>query len=177
MKIILINDKQIEIPTPIDKAINIERLETVPAVISKKAANKELAKLFLRFCASDDGGALFSEKSWNPSPYNVGHLKETNIPWHVSISNIHNNQYTTVFSASPSDYRKELGLGILYPWSGEVVSNRILETTYRASIYDDTTKVKTGEYSLFREKALAFQKNIVDHAKTQMVNNGWQVIK
>lgn len=154
----------------------VQSSTNVPAVISKKSANKDLAKLFLRFCASDDGGAMFADKSWNPSPFNVVHLKETNIPWHVSIANIYENQHTTTFTRGSTGYRKDLGLGILYPWAGDVVSNRILEVNYRASIYDDETKVKTGDYSHFRTKALAFQKNIVDHAKTQMVTNGWTII-
>ncbi len=148
-----------------------------PAVLSKKAQNKELAKLFLRFIASDDAGKVFAEASYNLSPWCANSFEDSELTWFKDLMAIYNNQYTSTFAQKdPRGFRRDLGLAVLYPWAGDVVSNKILEQNYKFSIYDDNTKEMKGNYSQYKEKAKIFQKNIVDHAYEMMTTNGWTVI-
>ena len=148
-----------------------------PAVLSKKAQNKELAKLFLRFIASNDAGKVFAEASYNLSPWCADAFEDSELTWFKDLMSIYNNQYTSTFAQKdPKGFRRDLGLAVLYPWAGDVVSNKILEQNYKFSIYDDNTKQMKGNYSEYKEKAKAFQKNIVDHAYEMMTTNGWTVI-
>lgn len=155
----------------------IDNVSGSPAVLSKKAQNKDLAKIFLRFIASNDAGKVFAESSYNLSPWSINAFENSELSWLRDLMDIYNNQYTSTFSQKDATgFRRDLGLPVLYPWAGDVVSNKILEQNFKFSIYDDNTKQIKGNYSQYKEKAKAFQKNIVDHAYEMMTTNGWTII-
>ena len=86
-----------------------------------------------------------------------------------------NNQYTKTFTGDATGFRKKLGVVIAYPWAGDILSSKLLESNYRFSIYDDKTKVKKGNYSDYLAPATIIYNNVYNHAKTSVENGSWKL--
>ena len=136
------------------KNINLEDVKTVcerrgitrirsacDLVVSEKSEKKDLANIFLRFCASEEAGQLFAKEARTISPYSYKVAVNSEYAWIKSASNVAMNPYLKLIDIAAQGTRKQLGVA-LFPNAGEFFSTGIYEQG--VTRYDDSLKLVKG---------------------------------
>ena len=149
---------------------------------------KEVAEAFLRFCASDEAGAMFAQNAYTTSPWNPGALKTSEIKYIASVANIMDNQHNVETSYDSREYRSALGLGSgVFPGLGEVWSTNFYEWAgagsprgdgvkdgdVGVSKYDDEGKLTAEGNAVYRRAGEAMAKFLYDNAYNQISKRAW----
>lgn len=137
------------------KNINLEDVETVcerrgitrirsacDLFISEKSEKKELASIFLRFCASEEAGQLFAKEARTLSPYSYKVATNSEYDWINSASNIAMNPYLQNIDCEEQGTRKKLAVN-LFPNAGQFFATTIYEQG--VTRYDDSLKLVKGK--------------------------------
>ncbi len=150
--------------------------ETVQSGIYVNASSevKDLAALFLRMCASVEGGQLIASKTLSSNPFALSY--ESNRYEFVNQSRaITNNRYFKGLRPEASGYRASIHPNFIntLPHTGLYVNLKIIEedvTIYKAE--NDGGYTKTGELAAYATAAQAMQKANYDDAKNNY-NDKW----
>lgn len=112
-------------------------------IISEKSEKKDLANIFLRFCASEDAGKLFAKEARTISPYSYNVPVESEYAWIKSSSNVAMNPYLQAIDNSAKGTRQKLSIS-LFPNLGEYFATGIYEQ--KVTRYDfNTLKLVKGK--------------------------------
>lgn len=140
-------------------------------VISEKSPKKELAKTFLRFCASEDAGKVFAKEAKTASPYSYKTPVDSEYEWIKSANRIVSNPYLTQIESKAKGTRKELGVS-LFPVMGEYFASKIYEQSI--SKYDESFNIVKSN-SIYMEAALDMLEAEYEYAKGQVDDGKWKV--
>ncbi|MBQ4097787.1 MAG: extracellular solute-binding protein [Clostridia bacterium] len=150
---------------------------------------KEVAEAFLRFCASEEAGALFAESAYTTSPWNTSALKDSDIKYIASVANVLSNRYNVETSYANKGYKLALGLGAgIFPGLGEVWSTNFYEWAgagsprgdgvkdgeVGVSKYDEEGKLIAEGNAIYRRAGEAMAKYLYDNAYNQVDKKGWR---
>ncbi len=141
--------------------------------ISQKSTKKDIAELFLRYVASNDGATIWSKEASTTSPYSIGKLSEE-YEWHKAVNAYSTNRYVSYFETEETGYRKQLGINIMF-YGKEHFAREIYNQM--KSIYDaDSLRIKDG-HSVANYKSWAddFADSIYDDAKYNVENKVWKL--
>ncbi len=144
------------------------------AFISEKSDKKDIAALFLRMCASEDGGALFARESRTGSPFAPAAGADSEYEWVRSARAIPNEKYAEPFTFRVSGYREKLGLTGYFPPLGSFPPNNLLED--RVTVYNDTTYAVVKERSVYADAAKTKVDSLVDEAKRNLETGIWKPV-
>lgn len=142
--------------------------------ISARSEVKDIAALFLRMCASTEGGRLIASKTLSSNPFALGY--ETNRYEFVNQSRaITNNRYFKGLRPEASGYRASIDPNFIntLPYTGLYVNLKIVEenvTIYRME--NDGSYTKTGDLTAYATAAQAMRKANYDDAKNNY-NDKW----
>ncbi len=143
------------------------------AYISEKSTKKDLAVLFLRYIASEDGALAFSVEANTTSPYSVGKLDGTKYKWLNSVNEITTNIYASSIVTKATGYRLKLGVTDMF-----YQKNALANLLYNEgkSIYNpQTLRVVSGmsrdSYQTWSDK---YMSDIYANAKTCVETKTWK---
>ncbi len=159
----------------------IVRGSTFPGlIISEKSKKKDISALFLRFCASNDGGKIFTVEARTTSPYSRGEKIESEYEWVKAQSVIASNPYYKEIVSTDSGwgYRTKLGVYGIFPspcMENAVILIDILKEKI-TKFSDDTLKIIKDD-SIYKNAAAAKIAYMTDAARTQLETGKWQVTK
>ena len=150
----------------------IARMNASPGlVISEKSPKKDLAKLFLRFCASEDAGKVFAEEAKTASPYSYKTPIDSEYEWIQSANRIALNPYLTQIESKNKGTRKKLGV-TLFPVKGEYFASDIYEQS--VTKYDEGFNIVKSD-SVYLNAAIEMLEAEYEYAKGQIDDGKWQV--
>lgn len=132
-------------------------------IISARSQVKDIAALFLRFCASEEGGRIIADKTLSTSPFCTSY-ESNRYEWVNSSRRIINNRYFWAKRPAATGYRRSLGASFVdfFPLTGTFVNIRIISDG--VTIYNsELNKVKTNE--TYNAAAKALQKSIYEDAR------------
>lgn len=146
------------------------------AVVSEKSTKKDLAALFLRFCASTEVGTIMSKSMQTGSPFAVGANSDSEYIYLKATSKITENPYFKQLISVNQGYRERLGPAGMFPSEGDVFVTKVYEaqiTTYDGSLS------RTGSDDLYKTAAYATVERIYQNAKENVEkgltgNGGWR---
>ena len=141
--------------------------------LSEKSTKKDIAALFLRFCASQDGGRIFAEQSRSMSPYARTVNANPNYKWTDSVYNIINNKYATNLNSSIRGYRLKMGVTTLVPGFAEPYSTSLQG---KVTKYNPETLQIVGTDAVYKNIAVTTADTIYKYAKQQVETNQWKVM-
>lgn len=146
-------------------------------VISEKSTKKDLANLFVRFCASTEAGALWAEKARGISPFALGADVNSDVPFLASVNKITAYSHHKALVAMETGYRKSMGVVGIFPYMGEIFATKIYSTS--VSKYDLTTrKLLTGKNNgIYTTAAQALANDMYLDAKNNVETGKWKVIE
>lgn len=137
---------------------------------------KDIAALFMRMCASDDGGALIASNTKTNNPFALNALKNSEYPWlRASSSVLSNRFFNQVRGKTVSDYRSVLSVSAFIPLTGDNIHSYLLDQTL--TVYSGTKLEKTGNESIFDAAAEKLAADILAHAKKQYDEGIWNTHK
>lgn len=96
------------------------------ALISEKSTKKDLAALFLRFCASTDAGTVFAQETNSNSPFALGAHTDSEYGFVSEVSNAYANRYFNRVTTDLKGYRERLDLTIYFPQMSSNYLNSIV---------------------------------------------------
>ena len=139
--------------------------------ISAKSEVKDIAALFLRMCASPEGGQLLSAKTYASNPY-VTDYEESRYPWVTAARDIVASRYFQGVRSDPSGYRATIDTNFthIFPLTGTFVNLKV--AAQGVSMYDSKSFAKTGTVEQYKTAAHAMQKAIYDDVKDNY-NTKW----
>ena len=143
--------------------------------ISEKSDDeiKEIATLFLRMCASEDGAKLMGEHTNETQFFALGMFAESDEPWFKGTSAMLFNKHVKACVAEARGYRAELGVGeAMFPYMTRYPVNHVM--AQGLTVYDSRTLKKTGDISIFNAAAKECATQIYDHAKKQVEDGIWK---
>lgn len=157
------------------KARGYTYTETVQSgiYINARSEVKEIAALFLRMCASNEGGQLIASKTLSSNPFALTY--ETNRYEFVNQSRaITNNQYFKGLRPEASGYRASIDPNFIntLPYTGLYVNIKIVEQDVTIYAEQNGAYVKTGDLTVYKTAAQAMQKANYDNAKDNY-NGKW----
>lgn len=132
------------------------------AVISEKSTKKDLAALFLRFCASEEVATIMSKSMQTGSPFAVGANSDSEYTYLKATSWITENPYFKQCISTNQGYRERLGLGAMFPSEGDVFVTKVYEA--RITTYDENL-TRTGSDDLYKTAAYEVVERIYQNAK------------
>ncbi len=133
------------------------------AVVSAKSEVKDIAALFLRMCASDDGANAISSKTMTGNPFSSSPINaNSEYEFLRSAAKITSNRYKRYADAIASGYREKIGLTSIFPFTGIYVQNSVINKGI--SIYDEETLEVKSQKSIYAAGAKQLAKEISDHA-------------
>ncbi len=141
--------------------------------LSERSTKKDIATLFLRFCASQDGGRIFAEQSRSMSPYARNVNANPNYAWTNSVYNILNNPYVVNLDSSVRGYRLSMGVTTLTPGLGDPYSTSLQGKVTKYN--PDTLKIVATD-AVYTTIAKKTAKDMFDYAKEQVETNKWKVM-
>lgn len=141
-------------------------------VISEKSSKKDLAALFLRFCAGNEAGAITAINTHTASPYAPNALAESEYEWIKKTNDMINHKYNKPLISSSTGYRKSIGIAYMIPLFGEIPVTYITAESRICSVFDDNYNI-VNDGSIYKEKAAAYQKEIISHAQEQVDKGKW----
>ena len=144
--------------------------------VSEKSDKKDIAALFLRMCASKDGGLTFSEYARSTSPYNIGKIAE-NYEWTRSVNAIVNNPYLTQIATEAVGYREEIGVKDMF-YQKDYLALYISEYKYNGelvSVFDLQSLQTKKDKSLYELASKQLAKEIYEDAKMRIMNKQWKL--
>jgi ABC-type glycerol-3-phosphate transport system substrate-binding protein len=142
--------------------------------ISEKSTKKEIAELFLRFCASQDGGKIFSEQSRSMSPYSKSVNANDKYAWTNSVYNILNNPYAKNIRSSATGYRLRMGVSSILPSLADPYSTSLQG---KVTKYDPETLKIVATDAVYAEIAKKTAEDIFNYAKKAVEEGTWKEIK
>ena len=142
--------------------------------ISEKSTKKEIAELFLRFCASQDGGKIFSEQSRSMSPYSKSVNANDKYAWTNSVYNILNNPYAKNIRSSATGYRLRMGVSSILPSLADPYSTSLQG---KVTKYDPKTLKIVATDAVYAEIAKKTAEDIFNYAKKAVEEGTWKEIK
>ena len=141
--------------------------------LSEKSTKKDIATLFLRFCASQDGGRIFAEESKSMSPYARTVNANPNYKWTNSVYNIINNPYAKNLNSTVRGYRLKMGVTTLTPGLAEPYSTALQGTVTKYN--PDTLKIVATD-EVYKNIAKTTAESMYNFAKQEVENNRWKVL-
>ena len=150
----------------------IARINANPGlVISEKTEKKDLAKTFLRFCASEEAGKIVAKEARTASPYSYNKPVDSEYEWINSANRVASNPYLTQIESKVKGTRKKNSV-TLFPVMGEYFASKIYEQS--VTKYDESLNLIKGRevYVKAAEDALKAEYN---YAKKQMEEGKWTV--
>lgn len=147
------------------------------ALISEKSTKKDLAALFLRFCASEEVATILSKSMQTGSPFAVGVNSDSEYTYLKATSWITENPYFKQCISTCREYRSRLGVSFMFPSEGDVFVTKVYEE--KITTYDENLN-RTGSDALYKTAAAATVERIYQNAKTNVEkgltsNGGWVV--
>ena len=136
---------------------------------------KEIATLFLRMCASEDGAKLMAKETSETQFFALTAFADSDEPWFKGTSNMLFNKHVVTAIATPTGYRAAMGGGdSTFPKLTYYPVNYVLEK--ELSIYDDSTlKLLTSDISKF-ENAAKDAKTLIYNSSKENVEKGiWKL--
>ncbi len=144
--------------------------------ISKNTTKADIATKFLRFCASTDCATIIAQNTRTNNPFAPEALANTEYEWFDNVNKIINNRYLTrVRNTDSKGYRLQMAVPAFSSNTGTFVFARLSEEMTKGTfktIYDGTTYAVIGNKSIYRELAVAKQKDIFKDGKKAVEN--WQ---
>ena len=139
--------------------------------ISARSEVKDIVALFLRMCASPEGGQLLSAKTFASNPY-VTEYEESHYPWVTAARDIVSSRYFKGVRSDISGYRATIDPNFLdiFPLTGTYVNAKVAEE--KVSMYDSDSFAKTGTVEIYKTAAEAMQKRIYEDVRDNY-NNKW----
>lgn len=135
---------------------------------------KEIATLFLRMCASEDGARLMAEHTNETQYFALNAFEERNEPWFKGTYNMLFNKHVKTMMANPTGYRAALGVGdSTFPKLTYYPVNYVLDK--ELTVYNPATLVNNGQYAQFTTAAQNTQKLVYDSAKDNFNNGIWKL--
>lgn len=143
--------------------------------ISAKSTKQDIAQLFLRYIASEQGSLAFSSEANTTSPYNIGKLDESKGAWMKSVNAIFTNRYASPILTTIKGYRRDLGITVPF-YENDSVASKIYNE--RKSIFDnDTLRVKSGfTRESYRTWSDAYMTGIYERAKECVEKKIWKLV-
>ncbi len=134
---------------------------------------KPIAETFLRFCASDDVGAIIAKNTRTNNPFSPSALADNEIAWIKSTCNTLKNDYCTPARFNTSGYRSRLALGNFVVGTNANTAVTLIEQEF--TIYDDDLTVLAGKSKAdYLVKAVELVDKIYAEAKRQFENSQWR---
>ena len=146
--------------------------DTVTAVVSAKSKVQDIAALFLRMIASDDGAALIAQETLTANPFNLNALADYESAWHQSTAKRISNRYMKQIPQFATGYRKQMGLTTLTPYTGDFVQTKVLEL--ELTRYDNNKLTPIKEISIFADAAKTMSETIYMNAKDAWEKGQWK---
>ena len=139
--------------------------------ISARSEVKDIVALFLRMCASPEGGQLLSAKTFASNPY-VTEYEESHYPWVTAARDIVSSRYFKGVRSDISGYRATIDPNFLdiFPLTGTYVNAKVAEQ--KISMYDSDSFAKVGSVEVYKTAAAAMQKSIYEDVRDNY-NNKW----
>lgn len=135
---------------------------------------KEIAALFLRMCASEDGARLMAEHTHETQFFAMNAFTDSEEPWFKGTYSMLFNKYVVTSIASTRGYREDLGLSdATFPKLTSYPVNYVLDKNL--TVYDASTLKVTGSYSIFSDAAKTTKQLIYDDAKSNIEAGIWKV--
>ena len=151
------------------------RSELAPGlVINNFSAKKDISALFLRFCASADGGRIFSAESHSTSPYSIDNPVDSDYAWIKSVNNIITNKYTAV-SANLKGYRKSMDVTVLFPGLSDPYSTDLQGKVSKYAKNSSGQYIMSGSDSVYSTIASETATEIYNTAKYNVEHSIWKV--
>jgi ABC-type glycerol-3-phosphate transport system substrate-binding protein len=132
------------------------------AVISEKSTKKDLAALFLRFCASEEVGTIISKSMQTGSPFAVGVNRDSEYIYLKATSKITENPYFKQLISANQGYRERLSIPGMFPSEGDVFVTKVYDA--KITTYDENLN-RTGTDSLYENAAKQTVERIYQNAK------------
>ena len=142
--------------------------------ISEKSTKKEIAELFLRFCASVDAGTIFAKESKSMSPYAKTVNSNSEYAWTTSVYNILNNPYAKNIRSSATGYRLRMGVSSILPSLADPYSTSLQG---KVTKYDPETLKIVATDAVYSEIARKTAEDIFNYAKKAVEEGTWKEIK
>lgn len=140
--------------------------------ISANSAKQDIATLFVRMCASYDGGKLIAQNTRTNNPFALDALHDTGYQWFDSVNKILDNKYMKqIWGNKATGYREKLALSSIFPYTGNYLANYVRDQKITA--YDDTTLEYIG--ADFDAAAKATAEAIYADAKQQFEDGKWKL--
>ncbi|MBQ7368616.1 MAG: extracellular solute-binding protein [Clostridia bacterium] len=146
--------------------------DPVSAVISAKSEVQDIAALFLRMCASDDGASLIAHETLTANPFDRDALFDYDSAWHQSTSKRLANRYMKQTPRLASGYRRQLGLTAFTPYTGDRTGTKVLEL--ELTRYDDYKLTPVKDVSIYATAAKTLAETIYTNAKNAWENGQWK---
>ena len=146
--------------------------DTVTAVVSAKSKVQDIAALFLRMIASDDGAALIAQETLTANPFNLTALADYDSAWHQSTAKRISNRYMKQIPQFATGYRKQMGLTTLTPYTGDKMQTKVLEL--ELTRYDNYKLTPIKEISIFADAAKTMAESIYTNAKDAWEKGQWK---
>ena len=139
--------------------------------ISARSQVKDIVALFLRMCASPEGGQLISSKTYSTNPY-VTEYEESHYPWVTAARDIVASRYFRGVRSDISGYRATIDPNFLsiFPWTGTYVNAKVAEE--KKSMYDSDSFALIGDVEVYKKAAAEMQQRIYNDIKNNY-NNKW----
>ena len=144
--------------------------------ISSKASDeiKEIASLFLRMCASEEGARLMGEHTSETQFFALDMFSDSSEPWFKGTSAMLFNKHVKACRAETRGYRLELGVGdAMFPYMTTYPVNHVMKQGL--TVYDSRTLKKVGDLGIFSTAATECASELYNHAKKQFEDGIWKV--
>ena len=132
---------------------------------------KDIAALFVRMCASEDGAALISSKTLTSNPF-LMEYESSRYDWVNQARKIVSSKYFQGIRTDVKGYRSTIDINFdnFFPYTGTYLNLRIIEQN--VSMYDAETRTKVGTEAAYVSAAKKLQENIYKDVKDNY-NNKW----
>ena len=143
--------------------------------LSVNSQVKDIAALFMRMCASTEGGTLIAEHTRSNNPFSPNALANKEYRWLQDASKILANPYSDYFRTGMvmTDYRATLSVNSMFPLLGSSIVAYVSEEG--KTIYSGFNLDKTGDLALYASAAQTTAQAIYTHAKKQYDEKIWNV--
>lgn len=141
------------------------------SIISEKSEVKDIAALFLRMVASDDGAKVMTEEMMCSNPFDLTAIKDLDSSWHRAVAKVVCNPYMKQIPQMATGYRRQLGITRWSPYTGDRLHDKVLDSQF--SIYDNNTYEMIGDKAEYARLAKELSKQIYDNAKKQWESGIW----
>ena len=141
-------------------------------VINENSQKKEIAELFLRFCASEDAGKVFSEEANASSPYTYKNPVSSEYQWINSVNRIMLNPYLKQIQNEERGVKETLSGATLFPKLGEYFAVSVYQQL--VTKYNDNYSI-VGNDSVYTNAASQALKNEYDYVKDRFDKGTWKI--